>query len=51
MWWKKIIKWLDTNITSLILSSEWASPINIILKKVWLTVINNENMEDVSMCT
>ncbi|CAN6465740.1 unnamed protein product [Victoria cruziana] len=44
---KEVIKWLDAGIIFLISDSQWVSPVQVVPKKVGLTVFKNEKGEDI----
>jgi len=39
---KEVLKWLDHGIIHPISSSEWVSPVQVIPKKIGITVIRND---------
>ncbi|XP_070024960.1 uncharacterized protein [Nicotiana sylvestris] len=48
---KEVIKWLDAGIIFPISDSNWVSPIQCVLKKGGMTVVQNENNELISTLT
>ncbi|XP_070034561.1 uncharacterized protein [Nicotiana tomentosiformis] len=48
---KEVIKWLDAGIIFPILGSVWVSPVQYVLKKDGMTVVQNENNELISTRT
>ena len=42
---KEVLKWLNVGFVYAILDSPWVSPIHVVPKKGWMTVIRNEKNE------